>query len=46
MRKKIFATSEIAKELQKEAMDDDNSTTEIKVTFGADDGGDANKWAE
>ena len=32
--------------LQKEAMEEDNSTTEIKVTFGSDDGEDTSKWAE
>ena len=32
--------------LQKEAQEEDNSTTEIKVTFGSDDGEDTSKWAE
>ena len=32
--------------LQKEAMQEDNSTTEIKVTFGSDDEEDAKEWAE
>lgn len=32
--------------LQKEAQEEDNSTTEIKVTFGTDDGEDTSKWAE
>ena len=30
--------------LQKEAMEEDNSNTEIKVTFGTE--GERNKWAE
>ena len=34
------------KKLQKEAMQEDNSTTEIKVTFGSDDEEDAKEWAE
>jgi hypothetical protein len=32
--------------LQKEAQEDDNGATEIKVTFGSDDGEDTSKWAE
>lgn len=32
--------------LQKEAQEEDNGTTEIKVTFGSDDGEDTSKWAE
>ena len=32
--------------LQKEAQEDDNTLTEIKVTFGADDSEDGEKWAE
>lgn len=32
--------------LQKEAQEDDNNLTEIKVTFGADDSEDGDKWAE
>ena len=32
--------------LQKEAEDDDNTLTEIKVTFGSDDSEDGDKWAE
>ena len=32
--------------LQKEAKEEDNTLTEIKVTFGADDSEDGEKWAE
>ena len=32
--------------LQKEAQEEDNSLTEIKVTFGSDDSEDGEKWAE
>ena len=32
--------------LQKEAQEEDNGTTEIKVTFGSDNGEDTSKWAE
>ena len=32
--------------LQKEAQEDDNTLTEIKVTFGSDDSEDGEKWAE
>ena len=32
--------------LQKEAQEEDNGTTEIKVTFGSDDGEDTRTWAE
>ena len=32
--------------LQKEAQEEDNSTTEIKVTFGSDNGEDTSEWAE
>lgn len=32
--------------LQKEAEADDNTLTEIKVTFGSDDSEDGDKWAE
>lgn len=32
--------------LQKEAKEEDNTLTEIKVTFGADDSEDGGKWAE
>ena len=32
--------------LQKDAREEDNSTTEIKVTFGADDSEDGESWAE
>lgn len=34
------------KKLQKEAKEEDNTLTEIKVTFGADDSEDGGKWAE
>ena len=34
------------KKLQKEAQEDDNTLTEIKVSFGSDDGEDGEKWAE
>jgi lambda repressor-like predicted transcriptional regulator len=34
------------KKLQKEAQEDDNTLTEIKVTFGSDDSEDGEKWAE
>lgn len=42
---KIEQMARIAK-LQREAQEEDNSTTEIKVTFGSDDGEDTSKWAE
>ena len=32
--------------LQKEAQEDDNTLTEIKVTFGSDDSEDGEQWAE
>ena len=32
--------------LQKEAQEEDNGTTEIKVTFGSDDGEETSQWAE
>lgn len=32
--------------LQKEAQEDDNNLTEIKVTFGSNDSEDGDKWAE
>ena len=32
--------------LQKEAQEDDNTLTEIKVTFGSDDSEDGGQWAE
>jgi hypothetical protein len=32
--------------LQKDAREEDNSTSEIKVTFGADDSEDGESWAE
>lgn len=32
--------------LQKETQEKDNGTTEIKVTFGSDDGEDTSEWAE
>lgn len=34
------------KKLQKEAQEDDNTLTEIKVTFGSNDSEDGDKWAE
>ena len=34
------------KKLQKEAEGDDNTLTEINVTFGSDDSEDGEKWAE
>ena len=34
------------KKLQKEAQEDDNTLTEIKVSFGSDDSEDGEKWAE
>lgn len=42
---KMEQMARIAK-LQKEAQEEDNSTTEIKVTFASDDGEDTSKWAE
>jgi hypothetical protein len=32
--------------LQKEAQEEDNGTTEIRVTFGSDNGEDTSEWAE
>lgn len=32
--------------LQRDAQEEDNSTTEIRVTFGTDDGEDTKQWAE